>query len=58
MTLDGIGYHGFVLHYAGVFVFFGGAVIIFLYLWYKGRLDMDEEPKYQMFEMEEKNERR
>jgi len=51
--IDRIGVYGFVLHYALLFAFFGSALTIFLYLWRKKRLDMDEEPKYSMFEEEE-----
>jgi len=51
--IDGVGVHGFVLHYALLFAFFGSALIVFLYLWRKKRLDMDEEPKYSMFKDEE-----
>lgn len=42
--------YGFVLHYTLLFTFFGSALIVFLYLWWKKRLDMDEEAKYSMFE--------
>ena len=48
--IDGIGVYGFVLHYALLFAFFGSGLIVFLYLWKKKRLDMDEEAKYSMFE--------
>lgn len=51
--IDGEGVYGFVLHYALLFAFFGGALLIFLYLWCKKRLDMGEEPKYFIFEEEE-----
>ena len=36
------------MHWALVIAFVGSAFVIFLYLWKKGRLDMDEEPKIQM----------
>lgn len=48
--IDGIGVHGFVLHYALLFAFFGSSLIVFLYLWKKKRLDMDEKPKYSLFD--------
>lgn len=51
--IDGIGVYGFVLHYALLFAFFGSAVIVFVYLWKKKRLDMDEMPKYILFKDEE-----
>jgi hypothetical protein len=47
-TLDGGGVYGSAIHYSFIILFVGGALIIFLYLWSKGRLDMDEEPKLQM----------
>lgn len=50
--IDGYGVYGNYLHY-GLVIFFGGsAFIIFLYLYKRGKLDMDEEPKYQMMEDE------
>jgi uncharacterized membrane protein len=49
-TLDGGGIYGEVFHYSMLAAFFGSAVLVFLYLWSKGRLDMDEEPKMQMLE--------
>ncbi|MCC5832214.1 MAG: hypothetical protein JJU12_04135 [Chlamydiales bacterium] len=50
---DGEGLYGFILHYALLFAFFGSAFIVFLYLWKKKRLDMDEEPKYFLFNDED-----
>ncbi len=49
---DGQGIYGFVLHYSLLFAFFGSALITFVYLWRKKRLDMDEGPKYTLFEDE------
>lgn len=46
--LDPSGVYGMLLHYAMTILLVGGAFIIFLYLWRKGRLDMDENPKIQM----------
>ncbi|MCH9626891.1 MAG: hypothetical protein S4CHLAM2_05220 [Chlamydiales bacterium] len=51
--IDGVGVYGFVLHYSLLFAFFGSAFTVFLYLWRKKRLDMDEEAKYSMFDEEE-----
>lgn len=51
-VLDGEGIYGTFLNYALTFSFAGGAFMIFLYLWRKDRLDMDEEPKMQMLEQE------
>lgn len=51
--LDPSGIYGMLLHYAMTIVLVGGAMIIFVQLWRKGRLDMDEGPKFQMMQMEE-----
>ncbi len=45
---DSGGFYGAYLHYALIIMLVGNAFIVFMYLWYKGRLDMDEEPKLQM----------
>lgn len=50
--LDGGGVVGYTLHYALVIAMVGSALLLFLYLKRKGRLDMDEEPKFQMMEVE------
>ncbi len=50
MIVDGRGIYGFVLHYALLFASFGSALWIFVYLWRKKRLDMDEDPKYEMLD--------
>jgi len=54
-VIDG-GVCGSFVHYAFILAFVGSAFLIFLYLWKKGKLDMDEEPKIKMMEdsMEEK----
>jgi hypothetical protein len=46
--LDSKGLYGEFMHWALVLAFVGSAFVVFLYLWKKGRLDMDEEPKIQM----------
>lgn len=51
---DEMGVYGSLLHYAMIIAFVGGAFLIFIYLWRKGRLDMDEAPKYEMMEDDEK----
>lgn len=51
--VDGVGIYGSIMHYALVIAFVGSAFIVFLYCWHKGRLDMDEEPKYQMMQSDE-----
>lgn len=47
-AIDGIGVLGNFLHYGIVIALVGSAFFIFIYLWKKNRLDMDEEPKFQM----------
>lgn len=44
---------GSFVHYAFILAFVGSAFLIFLYLWRKGKLDMDEEPKIRMLQDEE-----
>jgi hypothetical protein len=56
-VIDGFGVYGHYLHYGCVILFVGGALIIFLYLWQKGRLDMDEEAKYQMMKKEDREDK-
>lgn len=46
--IDGAGAYGGFLVYGLTIAFVGSALSMFLYLWYKGRLDMDEEAKLQM----------
>lgn len=46
--LDWSGIYGGILHYGLIIAFAGSALLAFLYFWSKGRLDMDEEPKFQM----------
>lgn len=50
---DGSGVYGYFMHYSMVFALVGSAIIIFIYLWRNGRLDMDEEAKFQMMRQEE-----
>lgn len=42
------GISGSILHYGFTFATMSTASIVFMILWKKGRLDMDEEPKMQM----------
>lgn len=58
--VDGYGVYGNYLHYGLVVFLVGSAFIVFLYLWRIKRLDMGEEPKYQMMveEAEEEDESR
>lgn len=54
--LDGSGVYGNIMHYAMVLFFVGSAFLIFLYLWRKGKLNMDEEAKYEMMRSEKEEE--
>lgn len=47
-VLDATGDCGGLVHYAFVIALVGAAFLIFLYLWKKDKLDMDEEPKHKM----------
>ena len=51
--IDQAGIYGTAFHYAMIFIFMGSAMMIFVYLWSKNRLDMDEDPKIQMMRDEE-----
>jgi hypothetical protein len=51
--LDPSGIYGMLLHYALTFVLVVGAIVIFIELWRKGKLDMDESPKIQMMQVDE-----
>lgn len=53
MIFDEHGIMGSLIHYSMVIFFVSSAFIIFLYLWKKGRLDMDESPKYKMLQDEQ-----
>jgi hypothetical protein len=52
-VIDGSGIYGTLFHYSLVIAFVGSAFLAFIYLWKKGRLDMDEEPKFQMLKSDE-----
>lgn len=52
-VIDAMGVQGNFFHYALIISLVGSAFIIFFYLWRKNRLDMDEEPKFQMMQDEE-----
>lgn len=51
-VIDGMGLYGHFLHYGIVIALVGSAFLIFLCLWKKKRLDIDEEPKFQMMREE------
>lgn len=50
MQYDGTGVYGSLLHYSVLFALMGSTLLVFIHLWRKGRLDMDEKAKYQMME--------
>jgi hypothetical protein len=54
--LDGAGLYGGMLHFALCLAFVGSALLFLVYFWKKGRLDMDEGPKWQMMEIDEEEE--
>ncbi len=51
MKFDIDGFQGLVLHYGLIITFVGAAFLLFIYCWYKGRLDMDDEPALRMMQM-------
>ncbi|NGX41998.1 MAG: hypothetical protein K940chlam7_00272 [Chlamydiae bacterium] len=53
MIKDGIGIYGCILHYSMLIAIVGSSFLIFIYLWRKGRLDMDEEPKWEMMKLDD-----
>lgn len=56
VIVDTTGLYGTILHYAFTIAIVGSAMIYFVYLWFKGRLDMDESPKWQMLNGSESEE--
>lgn len=50
MKMDGFGLSGLIIDYAMIVGFSLGALILFVYLWKKGRLDFEEDAKHQMME--------
>lgn len=54
-TLDGSGLYGSLIHSAIALFFGGGALLIFLFLWKRGGLDMDEGPAKRMLRDEGDN---
>ena len=51
--IDPSGIYGATLDYAQIIFYSGTAMIIFLCLWKKGLLDMNEEPAKQMLQDDE-----
>lgn len=54
-TLDGLGIYGSLFHFTMAVAFFGSALMVFIYLWRKGNLDMNEGPALSMLEEEKGN---
>lgn len=50
---DAYGVYGDILRFSFLFALVIGALVIFLYLWKNGRLDMDEEAKKTMMETDD-----
>lgn len=57
MLVDNIGLYGSVMHYALTIAFTCSAFLLLLYFWKRGRLDFDEEPKWQMLQDHDKEEK-
>lgn len=51
--IDQFGVYGSVFYYSMFFAWMGSALLVFVYLWRKGKLDMSEESKMQMLKEEE-----
>lgn len=47
---DAWGSAGLIVDYAVIVMFSLGALIVFLFCWWKQKLNFDEAPKYQMLE--------
>lgn len=54
--MDLFGVYGSLFHYGLIIAIVGSTFLIFLNLWSKGKLDMDEEPKMQMLQDESERE--
>lgn len=52
-VVDGEGVYGTFLTYGLTAAFAGSALICFLYFWSQGRLEMNEEAKWQMMKEED-----
>jgi hypothetical protein len=51
-VLDGQGMYGALLTYGLTWALMGSSILVFLVLWRRGKLDMDESPKYQMMDQD------
>lgn len=52
-VIDNGGVYGSLLHYVFVLFFVSTAFLVFFYLWWNGKLSMDEGPKYRMMDDDE-----
>lgn len=52
MLIDNVGFVGMVMNYAFSLALIGSTGLVFFYLWRKGKLGMDEEAKWHVFEAE------
>ena len=57
-ALDATGFSGAIFTSSLFLALFGSTLLVFIHLWRKGRLDMDEEAKYQLFDENEKTTRK
>lgn len=55
MIRDGIGVYGSIFNYSFLTALFGSTLLVFIYLWRKGLLNMNEDPKYDMMEHRDEN---
>jgi|GEM_PF-3532182 len=51
-VVDGAGFCGGIFIYCMIFALVGSSLLLFIYFWYKDKLDMDESPKWAMMEQE------
>ncbi|CRX37518.1 hypothetical protein [Estrella lausannensis] len=54
LSLDGAGFLGSMAIFSIMLLFFGTALLLFICLWWKGRLDMDDEPARRMLDDNDK----
>jgi hypothetical protein len=49
-VVDGAGFCGGILIYCSIIALVGSALLLFIYFWRTGKLDMDESPKWLMMD--------
>lgn len=52
-SLDAVGIVGEIFQFSFMMALGASTILVFLYLWRKKRLDMDESPKKKMLEVDE-----